>query len=299
MTTLKSGHIVKIMPTDIDTYKIIRENFTTNNISHYTYKLKSERPYRVVLRGLHSSQDIDDIKHALNEIGHEVRQIVNVKHRETKEPLPLFYVDLEPKTNNKDIFKVEKLDYMKVTFEAPYRKKEVLQCKRCQRFGHTKNQCCRPYRCVKCGETHPSNECAKPSDTEATCANCQEKHPSSYKGCQKYKQYRELILKPKQKSGTKTTQKSTERKQEIPINNKNQQGINQQKTSTRTYADITKNRDYPKIRPENSYYSNNPDNIVNVLDTMFDRFQNIMSNMLDNMMDRMIQLITQIIQKCP
>lgn len=41
MTTLRFGHIVKVMPTDVETYKLIRENFIRLNISHYTYKLKN------------------------------------------------------------------------------------------------------------------------------------------------------------------------------------------------------------------------------------------------------------------
>lgn len=90
MTTLRSGHIVKIMPTDVDTYKHIRANFITNDVSHYTYKLKSERAYRVVLRGLHSSEDTDQIKQELFELGHDVRQITNVIHKTTKTPLPLY-----------------------------------------------------------------------------------------------------------------------------------------------------------------------------------------------------------------
>ncbi|CAH1642574.1 unnamed protein product [Spodoptera littoralis] len=141
ITTLRSGHIVKIMPGDVDSYKTIRDNFIENNVSHYTYKLKSERAYRVVLRGLHSSEDTDCIKKELFELGHEVRHITNVRHKSTKHPLPLFYVDLEPKQNNKEIFKINKINYVKVSFEAPYKKLNILQCKRCQRFGHAKNQC--------------------------------------------------------------------------------------------------------------------------------------------------------------
>lgn len=197
LTALRCGHVIKLMPIDITTYKAIRNNFITNDISHYTYQLKCERAYRVVLRGLHSTEDISLIKKELNEKGHEVRQIVNVRHRNTKEALPLFYVDLEPEKNNKDIFNVRYLSQMKVTFEAPYKKKEILECKRCQRFGHSKNQCLRPYRCVKCGNDHSTSSCKKTSDTSATCANCQENHPASYKGCIKYKQYKERILKIK------------------------------------------------------------------------------------------------------
>ncbi|KAA5581144.1 hypothetical protein F3G14_18670, partial [Acinetobacter baumannii] len=90
-------------------------NFISDNISHYTYMLKSERPYRVVLGGLHSSEDTTEIKEKLKEHGHEVRQIVNVRHRTSKEPLPLFYVDLEPKPSNKDIFNLKFLNDMKVS----------------------------------------------------------------------------------------------------------------------------------------------------------------------------------------
>jgi hypothetical protein len=38
---------------------------------------------------------------------HAARNILNVKHRVTKEPLSLFFVDLEPKENNKDIYDME------------------------------------------------------------------------------------------------------------------------------------------------------------------------------------------------
>ncbi|KOB64639.1 Uncharacterized protein OBRU01_23919, partial [Operophtera brumata] len=55
MTKLRSGHIVKIMPTTIEVYKPMRQTFISENISHYTYKLKSERAYRVVLRGIKST----------------------------------------------------------------------------------------------------------------------------------------------------------------------------------------------------------------------------------------------------
>ncbi|CAG5030610.1 unnamed protein product [Parnassius apollo] len=188
MTTLRSGHIIKLMPVDIETYKTIRDNLIKNNINHYTYKLKSEKTYRVVIRGLHASENIDMIKEELQAKGHAVRQIVNVLHRTTKEKLPLYFVDLEPQANNKDIFSIKYINHVKVTIEAPYKKKEVLQCKRCQRFGHCKNQCFRPFRCVKCGNDHPTSACTKTPESEAVCANCQGKHPASYKGCIKYKQ---------------------------------------------------------------------------------------------------------------
>lgn len=182
ITTLRSGHIVKILPNDVETYKIIRVNFIENNVSHYTYQLKSEKAYRVVLRGLHASEDI------------------------------MFFVDLEPKYNNTKILKVTGLNNVKVFFEAPYKKQDILQCKSCQRFGHARNHCHRPFRCVKCGEVHSTTSCLKRPDTEATCENCQEKHPASHKGCTKYKRYKELLFKnqPKREKIQMKTQKNTQ-----------------------------------------------------------------------------------------
>jgi hypothetical protein len=48
-----------------------------------------------------------------------VRNILNVKHRITKGPLSLFFIDLEPKEHNKGIYDMEFLCNMKITVEAP------------------------------------------------------------------------------------------------------------------------------------------------------------------------------------
>ncbi|GBP50340.1 Nucleic-acid-binding protein from transposon X-element [Eumeta japonica] len=79
MTTLRSGHIIKLMPTDIETYKAIRDNLIDNSINHYTYKLKSERAYRVVIRGLHATEDTTMIKAELNSKGHEGKHPASYK----------------------------------------------------------------------------------------------------------------------------------------------------------------------------------------------------------------------------
>lgn len=291
MTTLRSGHIIKIMPADIETYKAIRDNLIENNINHYTYKLKSERAYRVVIRGLHASEDTAIIKEELQTEGHEIRQIVNVLHRVTKEKLPLYFIDLEPRANNKDIFNIKYINHVKVTIEAPYKKKEVLQCKRCQRFGHSKNQCFRPFRCVKCGNDHPTTTCTKPPETEARCANCQGKHPASYKGCTKYKQYKEKILKlkpaPQQSKQAQVT--TTYSKSSINEN------IKPTHPPGSTFANVLKSR-----RENLSSQSHDPtvgtsqQNITSLLDEMFNRFEAIIKNMMDSMTDQMIKLITQL-----
>jgi hypothetical protein len=65
--------------------------------------MKQDRAYRIVIRNLHYSTPIAQIRAELEKQGHKVRNILNVKHRITEEPLSLFFIGLEPKENNKGI----------------------------------------------------------------------------------------------------------------------------------------------------------------------------------------------------
>lgn len=229
-------------------------------------------------------------------IGHEVRQIVNIRHRATKEPLPVFYVDLEPKPNNKAIFDVKYLNNMKITFETPYKKKEIIQCKRCQRFGHSKNQCFRPYRCVKCGSAHPTTTCTKKPETEATCANCDEKHPASYKGCKAYKQYRERILKVDSNSKEKPMPHNIKiTNPDTHQDSKSNRTVNQ--NFTKTYSEATKT----KGQYTQQDTKNNLSELTNLMDIMFEKLQHsmltMMEKIMDKMMDRMVQLVSSLLKK--
>jgi len=57
------------------------------NIVHHTYQIKAELAYRIVIRHLHHSVPLEDIKEELHEECHTVRNIMNIKHKQTKDPL--------------------------------------------------------------------------------------------------------------------------------------------------------------------------------------------------------------------
>jgi len=63
----------------------------------------------------------------------------------------------------------------------------IVQCQRCQAYGHSKPYCTKPYQCVKCGGQHDSKDCTKPRHNPARCALCGEDHPANYKGCNVYR----------------------------------------------------------------------------------------------------------------
>lgn len=177
---------IKINPLTPDSYRKLTKHLRDENIIHHTYQLKEERAYRVAIRNLHHSISTDIIKEELAELGHVVRNIINIRHRVTKQPLPLFMVDLEPRENNTKIFDIQQISNLKVSIEAPRKRNVVPQCIRCQDYGHTKKYCNRPYTCVKCGGAHSTTTCEKPRDAPARCALCGGSHPANYKGCSVY-----------------------------------------------------------------------------------------------------------------
>lgn len=201
-----SDNRVQIKANDSDSYRSLVKFFRDEGIEHHTYQIKSERSFRVVIRHLHHSIDINMIKSANEDLGHKVRNISNVKHRLSKLPLSLFFVDLEPRENNAEIYKTQVLLQMKIKVEAPRKKNIIPQCFRCQAYGHTKNYCCRAYVCVKCGGNHNTNQCSKKREEPPVCANCQGNHPSNYKGCETYKKLQQARDNtPLKISGNNTT----------------------------------------------------------------------------------------------
>ena len=174
---------VKILPTNLDAYRKLTKLLTTLNTNFHTYQLKQERPFRVVLRNIHHSANLDELKFELLKHGHEVTNISNIRHRITKNPLSLFFIDIKQKQNNKEIYNLNRLMNSIVKIESPFVKKEIVQCKRC----HTQKYCNHNFRCVKCAGSHPTDQCIKSPETSAKCIRCQGEHPANYKGCLVYK----------------------------------------------------------------------------------------------------------------
>ena len=173
----------------VEDYRKLIHALKESGARYHTYQLKQDRAHRVVLRNLHPSTPSDLIKEDLEQMGFSVRNIINVLHPATKAPLPLFFVDLNPGPKNKEIYTVEAIAHTRVKVEEPKRRQNIVQCFRCQAYGHTKSYCHRSPRCVKCGEEHLTAECKLPSNGGQTkCALCQGNHTASYKGCTTYRE---------------------------------------------------------------------------------------------------------------
>ena len=88
-TTALANDIVKISGNTIDTYRNLVKHMKEENIVHHSYQVKAERTYRIVIKHLHHPVPLNDIKEELQKEGHMVRNIMNIKHKKTKDILSL------------------------------------------------------------------------------------------------------------------------------------------------------------------------------------------------------------------
>ena len=208
-----------------------------NSVYYHTYQLKEERAYRIVIKYLRHSTDVNEIRQELFDLGHDFRNIVNAHHRITKEPLNLFFPDLEPAANNKDVYNITVLQNKIVLIEPPrFNKTNVVQCARCQQNGRTKTYCNKPFVCVKCGGLYNRKDCTKRKDTSSKCSLCGGSHPANYKGCEHYHsiiQGNHIYRTPPIQTSPLATNVHT---RITPLPNSPQQ--------QRRYADVTKSHDH-------------------------------------------------------
>jgi hypothetical protein len=83
---------------------------------------------------------------------------------------------------------------LRVTVETYTAPNGPLQCKRCQRFGHTQRNCGYAPWCVACGKTHHSGECSTPKE-QLKCCGCGGNHTANYRSCGKWKEAKEAIAR--------------------------------------------------------------------------------------------------------
>jgi hypothetical protein len=312
-TRSMANNVIKLNCNTPDTYRNIVKHCKDKGIFFHTYQLKEERAYRVVIKYLHHSTDEQDIRQELLEKGHSVRNIVNAHHRQSKEPLNIFFVDLEPAENNKDIYGITALQNKIITIEPPRtNRNHIPQCIRCQQYGHTKTYCNMPYACVKCGGPHSSLICTKKPDLPAKCALCKGNHPANYKGCDHYRnisrdynphrphpskpspttlghppysnppsppqqQYRYAGNNPQRTSPTHTPYISPTRYDQPPISNTDP-------SQGRSYAEIIKNPEYQ-----------NPD-VNTTLNNFLAEFKGLFTQLL-NQNSMILSMLTTLINK--
>ena len=91
---------------------------------------------------------------------------------------------------------------LRVTVKTYVVPKGPLQCKRCQRFGHTQRNCGYAPRCVACGGSHLSGDCPAPRG-QPRCCSCEGNQTANYRGCVKWKEAKAALAKRTPEKGRK------------------------------------------------------------------------------------------------
>ncbi|KAL0277233.1 UNVERIFIED_CONTAM: hypothetical protein PYX00_004587 [Menopon gallinae] len=132
---------VKVQPTASEKYAPIVQALRSEGSAFQTYKRKPDRNFRVVLRHVHPSTDPEEIVAELKRYGHSVVRMANLGRQEGSGPSPIFLLELEPRANNSEVFRVNRLLNRTVRFEPPHKRWDLRQCGLCQNFGHPREFC--------------------------------------------------------------------------------------------------------------------------------------------------------------
>ncbi|CAH1105301.1 unnamed protein product [Psylliodes chrysocephalus] len=188
---IKEGYYIKytknntlIFINSISEFKKFSNELKEIEIEWHTYTLSEDKQHAFVLRGLDCNPEPEEIKEELQEI-HQMT-IYQVYKMNTK-GRPLYLITTDNKTTLNFLnSNIKHILNTKITWERRHNERKLIQCRRCQRWGHATSNCQRNPKCLKCAADHWTKDCLKTPDTPAKCANCLEAHPSSYSKCPEY-----------------------------------------------------------------------------------------------------------------
>ncbi|GFT88259.1 zinc finger protein [Trichonephila clavipes] len=87
--------LFRIPASDEVEYRDLSRWLETTGVEFKSFMLKQDRPVKVVVRGLPSNTEPEDIKAEIEAEGFKVAKISQMKNFRTKTPMPLFYVQIE------------------------------------------------------------------------------------------------------------------------------------------------------------------------------------------------------------
>lgn len=189
----------KVITNNTDDHKKACELLKSHNADHYTFTRKEERKINVLLKGIDQTYTENDIKDELIACQLKIDLGKIMLFSKPNSVHPTWLVQLEPQSDVNSLLSMKYFLNQKVKFER-LKGGRVLQCRRCQRFGHSAGNCNLKFRCLKCLEKHDPGQCKNNLNTDengssppASCVNCGATgHPANYRGCPKYA---ELIKK--------------------------------------------------------------------------------------------------------
>ncbi|GFY12817.1 nucleic-acid-binding protein from transposon X-element [Trichonephila clavipes] len=113
-----SGEYLKLYTNSSEQKDQLIEFLEIVNFEFYAIRAKSERPIKVVIKGLPRDTETNDIHHELVMLGYTVDKVTQLTGRISKQKLPVFLITLPRNINNSKIFDLNRLCYLPVNVEG-------------------------------------------------------------------------------------------------------------------------------------------------------------------------------------
>jgi PAX-interacting protein 1 len=154
----------------------------SKGVSFHNFSLPKDRCVRLLVKNLGRHMTGDVVREELGDLGIRVQGVLQLRSRrraqeadKTRPLTPHFIVSVERGPEVAKVRFLTELCGLRVSVETYIAYKRPLQCKRCQRFSHTKRYCGYAARFVSCGEAHLSGECSTPQQ-QVKCCSCGGNH---------------------------------------------------------------------------------------------------------------------------
>jgi len=172
-----------------------------DGVSFYTFTLPEDRCARILVKILGRGMPESVVREELESLNICVQGVTQLRSGSRdpdpatdRPPIPHFIVSVARGPEMSKVRSLTELYGLRVSVESYLVPKVPLQCKRCQRFGHTQRNCGYAPRCVACGDSHHSGGCYTPRE-QPVCCGCGGNHTASYRGCVKWKEAKAALAK--------------------------------------------------------------------------------------------------------
>ena len=187
----------RLVAADLKSYEAAKKILVDLKVNFFTYAANPAATISRILKRIptdYSAKEVQDEIQSATGITCDVGEMLGWTPRKEGEDrkktrkLPMIRVTATPEQlkviMEADLFNTKNKSLI---WERPLRQ-PIIQCFKCQRFGHTSQNCHMPARCVKCAQQHADGACQNNDKTQkAYCVNCGIfGHPANFKQCPKY-----------------------------------------------------------------------------------------------------------------
>lgn len=193
---IKKGYHIKytknntnIFIQDHDEYETYLQKVSDDGIDFHTFTPKGVKNHAFVIKGLDSTVESEDVKVSLNEKLND--KLINVFKMKNTNGLFLVVTDSSVKVQSLNTI-ARYVCHTRVSWVRHENRSKLVQCRRCQRWGHSTTNCFATARCLKCASNHWTRDCklVLKGDENTTqfikCVNCNGKHLAMSTECQVY-----------------------------------------------------------------------------------------------------------------